>query len=58
MLWLKEKFERLRDWVLLHKKEVVFALIIFFVASISFGLGYLANREFNHAQIVIEKAGE
>lgn len=46
---------RIRDWVLFYKKEVVFALIIFLVASLSFGLGYLANREFNHAPIIIEK---
>ena len=39
-----------------HKREVIFALIIFLVASLSFGLGYLANREFNRAPIIIEKA--
>lgn len=45
----------MRNWLAHHKKEVVFALIIFFVAALSFGLGYLANREFNHAPIVIEQ---
>jgi hypothetical protein len=25
------------------------------VAALSFGLGYLANREFNHAPIIIEE---
>lgn len=45
----------MRDWLLNHKKEVVFALIIFFVSAISFGLGYLANREFTRAPIIIEK---
>ena len=49
---------RIRDWVLFYKKEVVFALIIFLVASLSFGLGYLANREFNHAPIIIEQNSE
>ncbi len=38
-----------------YKKELVLGAAIFFVASLSFGLGYLANREFNHAAIIIEK---
>ncbi|MBI4087416.1 MAG: hypothetical protein HY434_01130 [Candidatus Liptonbacteria bacterium] len=38
-----------------YKKEIIFAAIIFAVAFISFGLGYLANREFNHAPIIIEQ---
>ncbi len=45
----------MRDWIGTRKKEVIFALILFFVAALSFGLGYLANRELNHAPIVIEK---
>ena len=49
---------RFRDWFVFRKKELVFALIIFLVASLSFGLGYLANREFNHAPIIIEKAAK
>ncbi|MBI3588915.1 MAG: hypothetical protein HY093_00670 [Candidatus Liptonbacteria bacterium] len=39
-----------------HKKEILLGLIIFLVASLSFGLGYLANRELNHAPIIIEKS--
>jgi hypothetical protein len=58
MLPLNKRFQRFRDWVLFHKKEVIFALIIFVVATLSFGLGYLANREFNHAPIIIEKGSE
>ena len=46
----------MRDWFLNHKKEIIFALIIFLVASLSFGLGYLANREFSRAPIIIEKS--
>lgn len=46
---------RIKEWVGWRKKEIVFASIIFFVAVLSFGLGYLANREFNHASIVIQK---
>jgi hypothetical protein len=43
---------------MLLKKEFVFGAIIFLVASLSFGLGYLANREFNHAPIIIEKCAD
>ena len=53
---IKELIIHGRDWVEFHKKEVIFGIIIFLVATISFGLGYLANREFNHAPIIIEKA--
>jgi hypothetical protein len=42
-------------WFTWHKKELLFGAIIFIVASLSFALGYLANREFNHAPIIIEK---
>lgn len=48
-------FNGIKTWFAEHKKEVVFAAIIFLVSSLSFGLGYLANREFNHAPIIIEK---
>lgn len=48
----------MRDWFITHKKEIIFAAIIFLVSSLSFGLGYLANREFNRAPIIIEKNGE
>ncbi|HUX35836.1 MAG TPA: hypothetical protein VMV71_02270 [Candidatus Paceibacterota bacterium] len=43
------------NWALFYEKEIIFGIIIFLVASLSFGLGYLANREFNHAPIIIEK---
>ena len=45
----------MREWVVLHKKEIILALIIFIVAALSFGLGYLANRDYNHAPIIIEQ---
>lgn len=47
--------ERVRDWILFHKKEVVFAVIIFLTATLSFALGYITNHEFNRAPIIIEK---
>lgn len=48
----------LSQFLTLHRKEAVFALIIFLVASFSFGMGYLVNREFNRAPIVIEKCSD
>jgi hypothetical protein len=47
--------DTLRNYFNFYKKEVVFAGIIVLTASLSFGLGYLAAREFNHASIFIEK---
>lgn len=55
MAKLSELLNKIRDWSVFYKKELMFALIIFLVASLSFGMGYLANREFNHAPIIIEK---
>lgn len=46
------------QWFSWRKKELLLGIVIFLVASISFALGYLANREFNHAAIVIEKCSE
>jgi len=51
-------FENARGWYYLHKKETIFFLIIFLVSTLSFGLGYLANREFTHAPIIIEKCSD
>lgn len=48
---MKEKFFR-------YRKEIILAAIIFLVASISFGAGYLANREFSRAPIIIEQCSE
>jgi len=41
-----------------YRKEWILGAIIFLVASLSFGLGYLANREFSHAPIIIEKCAD
>lgn len=35
-------------------KGLILAGVIFLVSSLSFGLGYLANREIDHAPIIIE----
>ncbi|MBI4085105.1 MAG: hypothetical protein HY432_01180 [Candidatus Liptonbacteria bacterium] len=55
MTKLSELKTRLINWFIFYQKEIIFGAIIFLVASISFGLGYLANRELSHAPIVIEK---
>ncbi len=41
-----------------HKKNIILFLLIFLISSLSFGLGYLVNREFTHAPIIIEKCSE
>jgi len=41
-----------------HQRQVLFGAIIFLTASMGFGLGYLADRQFNHAPIIIEKCGD
>ena len=48
----------MKDWLDFHKKELIFAGIIFVVAAVSFSLGYLANREYNHAPIIIERSSQ
>jgi hypothetical protein len=47
--------EKIKQYITGHKKEVAFGAILFFVASLSFGMGYAASRQFNHAPIIIEK---
>lgn len=44
----------MKEKVLIYKKELIFGAILFLVASLSFGLGYLTNREFTRAPIIIE----
>lgn len=50
--------DKIREWFSRYRREIAFAAIIFVVASLSFGLGYLANRELNRAPIIIEKCSE
>ena len=42
----------------LRRREIILGIIIFLVASLSFGLGYLSNKELTHNPIVIEKCSE
>lgn len=41
--------------VFIWKRELVIAAMVLLVSSLSFSLGYLANREMSHAPIIIEK---
>ena len=43
------------SWLRWYRKEIIFGAIIVTVASLSFGLGYRANRTFSHTPIIIEK---
>jgi|GEM_PF-541938 len=62
MRYFKEKFSdvknNVKEWLTEHRKEIIIFLLIFLISSLSFGLGYLVNREFNHAPIIIEKCSE
>jgi len=48
-------YENVRVWCIEHKQDIGLVFIIVLIASLSFGLGYLANRESTHAPIVIEQ---
>lgn len=48
----------MRAWLKHYRKQVVFGLIIFFISTISFGLGYLINRENHPTPIIIEKCSD
>lgn len=47
--------EKQKHFLNQHKQEMVLALIIFLVSSVSFGLGYLIAQQNNRAPIIIEK---
>lgn len=44
----------MKEKVLIYRKEIILGTLIFIVSTLSFALGYIANREMNHAPIVIE----
>jgi hypothetical protein len=45
----------MRHFLNAYKRQIAFYAIIFITASLSFGLGYLADRQFNHTPIIIEQ---
>ena len=56
----KEKLLEIKEWFKENQKNIFLALLIILVVTLSFGLGYLTNRELNknnRAPIIIEKCG-
>lgn len=50
--------EHLKNQLSAYKKEIIIFLLIFLISSLSFGLGYLVNQQFNRSPIIIEKCSE
>lgn len=46
---------QIRSFIVLHRREALFAAAVFFTSSLSFGLGYIADQEFNGRPIIIQK---
>lgn len=57
-MFFKEKLLQIKEWVIDHKRDIILFLLIFLISSLSFGLGYLVNREFNRSPIMIEKCSD
>lgn len=55
---LSKFINNFKEWTTEHKKDIVIFILIFLISLLSFGLGYLVNREFSRAPIIIEKCGE
>lgn len=51
---MEQIFEYLKE----NQKNIILGFFLILIISLSFGLGYLVNREFTHAPIVIEKCSE
>lgn len=52
---MNEKISQFKDWFNENQKNIFLTALIILVATLSFGLGYLSNREFTHSPIIIEK---
>jgi len=55
---LREKLSEIKEWFRENQKNILLTFLIIIIATLSFGLGYLANREFTRAPIIIEKCLE
>lgn len=44
----------MKQWFVDNKRNILLVILLFLIITISFGLGYLANREFNRAPIIIQ----
>ena len=50
--------EKVSEYLKENRKNIILGLLLFLIVSLSFGLGYLVNREFTHAPIIIEKCSQ
>lgn len=50
--------EQLFEYIKENKQNIFWGFLILLIATLSFGLGYLSNREFSRAPIVIEKCSQ
>jgi predicted negative regulator of RcsB-dependent stress response len=57
-MFLREKISEFKEWFKENQKNIFLTILIILVATLSFGLGYLANREFTHSPIIIEKCAD
>lgn len=55
---MNENLSEFKEWFKENQKNILLTFLIILVATLSFGLGYLANREFTRAPIIIEKCSE
>jgi len=46
------------DWRRTHSGELFWAVLMFLVATLSFGAGYLYSQNTNNSPIVVEKCSE
>lgn len=46
---------RIRSFIVLHRREALFAAAVFFTSSLSVGLGYIADQDLNGRPIIIEE---
>lgn len=51
----EEKISEFKEWFKENQKNIFWTILIILIATISFGLGYLFNRDNNRAPIIIEK---
>ena len=45
----------IRSFIIFHRRAALFGAIVFFTASLSFGLGYIVDGEINGRPIIIEE---
>ncbi|MBI5306614.1 hypothetical protein HZB04_03460 [Candidatus Wolfebacteria bacterium] len=55
---MNEKILEFKEWLKENQKNIFLTFLIILIATLSFGLGYLSNREFNRAPIIIEKCSD